>query len=235
MPLPGASEPGPIVLLDRERDATHPLVTADLAWTWQPWSNGLVAVRTEATGAEWVFAGPDFEGRPIPDDAVFRGTTPDGAVWLGTRGSDPMRLRERVWDPVTGAEQLLYDGPGYAFGSVDGLELFVPSDDAGLQSGTLLLVPWSGGDPRPLGEQVHFSRVRLVDGRVLSLDPSAAGPLYLHDPDAGTRRVVDDDVHPVAPALNRLDPFEGDIVYSVWGQAEDAGVWRIRVPRKEGA
>lgn len=211
------------------QDGDDALTVADLTWSPFPFASDHIVLRTDGTGGERIYALPDLVERKLPGGSVFRGFSPDRQIWLGEPG-DWRAIRERLWNPATDRYTLLYEGPGYPARRDDGLEVFVPAEGGSLQSGSVQFVPWSGTQLVTLADGVHFDRVSLPDGRVLSVEPDEAtlhGPLTLHGEDE--RTAIADEVYLKAPALNRTRPFEGDIVYTV-SDGDDSGVWRARLP-----
>ncbi len=215
-PNPEERVVGPVVLVDRRTDLEVVLAQTSLSWSPHPWFSELVLLTTEPGAPVRVFT---LEGAELvlPEATQLRGVVGDGRLWIGAVPLSYGRLQERTWDPKTSTATLVYDGEGFATGSDGGLFVHIPSAEFGIQLGTLLEVPWSGGQPTVAAEGIGWHRRRLADGRWLSVvadDDGDHGALVIHDTDGG-RRVVDEDAHVFSPALAGKRAADDPIVYAV--------------------
>jgi hypothetical protein len=229
--------PGEVRVIDRETGDRHELLVATLTANPAPLF-GPFALLREAVGSPYrlfeLEAGTELQ---LPAGTSFVRDLPEGRVWLHAVAAPYGEAHEHAWDPATGELVELFAGPGIPSFGEDGLEVFVPSDDAGIQRGKLVTIPWTGGDAVTLAHDVGWQRLRVGDdGRFVSVrqtqDDPPLGELYLHDPlDEDPVRIAGDVLAP-SVQLGRRDPFDGDIVWVA--QEDDArALWRIRVPPRE--
>lgn len=226
-----------VCVIDRDTGERHEIADATLGANPLPFFGPWLALREAVGVPHRIFALEGGHELPLPPGTSFVRDLPDGRAWLHAMDAPHGHADERAWDPATGELVALYAGPGIPSFADDGLEIFAPSDDAGIQRGTVLSIPWTGGAPVTLAEDVGWQRVRVgSDGRFVSVrqmqDDPPLGDLYLHDPlDPDPVRIAGGVLAP-SIHLARHDPFDGDLV---WIAEEGGGrtLWRIRVPPRE--
>lgn len=236
----GAGEDGmgPILRTDLHGEAADvELATARLADEPLALYGPYLVLRTDA-GRE-LFRLEDAKRIVLPQGTSFRRHLDDGRLWLHRDAAPYGELDELAWDPNTGRAVTVYAGPGATTYADDGLEVHVPSPDAGIQLGQLRLAPWDGSGARVLGDDVGWHRRRLDDGRVLSVvqtsDDPPLGTLVLHERARDGPLPLADEVLATSLRINPGvgggggHPFEGDFL---WVGAHDGAraLWRIRIP-----
>ena len=218
--------PSEVWLIDRQAASETLLMETALAWSPQPWFSDYVLLASEP-GQPWrVFARASGDELVLPQGHQLRGAAGE-RVWIAPTPLAYGTLHELSWHPRTGETILLYEGPGYASGSPEGLLVYTPSAALGIQLGTVSEIPWTGGPPIVVAQDVGWHRRRLGDGRWISVqaaEDGETGTLLLHDTD-GSRVVLDEAVAVHAPALAATLGPEAPLVYAVTDGAR-SGLYR---------
>ena len=232
----GSDGTGPVRRTDlRGATAEIELATGRLADEPLPLYGPYLLLRSD--GQRLVFRLEDGAALELPAGWSFRRHLPDGRIWLHRDAAPYGELDEVAWDPATGQTVAVYAGPGSTTYADDALEVLVPSAEAGIQRGRLLLAAWDGSGTVVIGDDVGWHRRRLDDGRVLSVvqtqDEPPLGTLALHE--AGHEGPVQlaTDVLATSLRINSLgggdNPFAGDFLW-VGAHGDARALWRIRIP-----
>ncbi|MEM6992848.1 MAG: hypothetical protein AAF721_20200 [Myxococcota bacterium] len=230
-PSADAAVASTVRLLDRQTDAEVVLAQTALAWTSQPWFSDLILLAPQPGKPVQIFEPDTGAEVTLPDGTQLRGTVGDGRLWIAATPLSYGLLSERIWDPRSGEASLLYEGEGFASGSPEGLVVYVPSGEAGIQRGTLLRVGWDGTPAEVVANEVGWHRRKVDAARWLSVladETGDYGTLVLHGPDA-RRTELDHGVHVFAPALVGSLAPDDPLVYAV-SDGTQSGLFRVVPP-----
>jgi hypothetical protein len=229
-PADGPNGESDIVVIDRERAQESEVFPARLAWSWSPFATGYLVLRHEAWGDDRVFTLPDLGAVALPESVTVRAVTDVGQIAYAYGTGDWHDVDLWRWDPRDDSHVQLVRGAAMLGFADDGLELFLPSDEAGLQRGDVELRAWDTGAGEVLARDVPSTFARRDDGWITAVfddDGDRRGTLRLHRGD----EVLDviDGAWTYDPGLDKGRVFGTDVV---WNADEGgAALRRVSVPR----
>jgi hypothetical protein len=230
-PADGPAGESEIVVLDRQLDVEKELFAARLSWSWSPFATGYLVLRHEAWGDDRVFTLPDVGVVALPPEISVRGVTDVGQIAYAFGTGDWHDVELWRWDPRDDSNVLLVDGAALLGFADDGLEVFLPARDAGLQRGDVELRAWDDGAARLLAREVPSTYTRRDDGWIAAVhdeDGDRRGVLRLHEGDDAID--VADDAWIYDAGLDKGRVFGSDVVFST-EDGEGAALVRVSVPR----
>ncbi|MEM6992158.1 MAG: hypothetical protein AAF721_16730 [Myxococcota bacterium] len=221
----------PIFLHDRASSSGVHLLNSHLAWTAAPFRRKWTVVRDNSVLGQRIFDDAGVE-LVLPEGTTLRGIISDEQFWLVRKEGDT--TEELVWDVGSEPRVVIDHVAGQAAKHGDGFAVFEDDGQGPALEGTLRYGAFEGGVD-VLSERINFDYRILGDGRLLSIldeDNNAHGRLLLQDPEAQRQVELAEHGYLHSPALNKGDPFDGDVVWAVDDrETEEHALYRAAVAR----